>query len=71
MYDNNLHNWEVISLHMITQKLGKKFLFCSNLDVSIVSHNIIRKFSENGKLQKPFGSINTLRSITNLYAIIV
>ena len=34
MYDNNFHNWEVISLHMITQKLGKKFLFCSNLDVN-------------------------------------
>ena len=51
LYDN-LQNWKVIPLHMITQKLRKKFLFHSKLDVnpkkSIISHNIIRKFSENG-----------------------
>ena len=29
LYDNNSHNWKVIPLHMITQKLGKKFLFHS------------------------------------------
>ena len=34
LYDNNSHNWKVIPLHMITQKLGEKFLFHSNLDVS-------------------------------------
>ena len=34
LYDNNSHNWKVILLHMIIQKLGKKFLFHSNLDVN-------------------------------------
>ena len=34
MYDNNLHNWKIIPLHMMTQKLGKKFLFHSNLNVN-------------------------------------
>ena len=34
LYDNNSHNWKVIPLHMITQKLRKKFLFHSNLDVN-------------------------------------
>ena len=33
LYDNNSNNWKVIPLHMITQKLGKKFLFHSNLDI--------------------------------------
>ena len=52
LYGNNSHYWKVIPLHMITQKLVKKFLFHSNLDVkiqnkSIIFHNIIRKFSEN------------------------
>ena len=32
LYDNNSHNWKAIPLHMKTQKLGKKFLFHSNLD---------------------------------------
>ena len=34
LYGNNSHNWKVIPLHMIIQKLGKKFLFYSNLDVN-------------------------------------
>ena len=34
LYDNNLHNWKIIPLHMMTQKFGKKFLFHSNLDVN-------------------------------------
>ena len=29
LYNNNSHNWKIIPLHMITQKLGKKFLFYS------------------------------------------
>ena len=34
LYDNNSHNWNVIPLQMIIQKLGKKFLFHSNLGVN-------------------------------------
>ena len=34
LYDNNSHNWKIIPWHMITQKLGKKVLFHSNLDVN-------------------------------------
>ena len=34
LYDNNSYNWKVIPLQMITQKLGKIFLFHSNLDVN-------------------------------------
>ena len=33
LYENNSLDWKVIPLHMITQKLGKKFLFHSNLDI--------------------------------------
>ena len=51
LYDNSSHNWKVIPLHMIIQKLGKKFLFYSNLGViqnkSIIFHNI-RTFLESG-----------------------
>ena len=55
LYDNNLHNREVIPLHMITQKLGKKFLFHSNLYVNPKQINhfqhyyqkIFRKWSSN------------------------
>ena len=34
LYGNNLHNWKTIPLHMMTQKLGKNFLFHSNLDLN-------------------------------------
>ena len=34
MYDNNSHNWKVIPLHMVKQKLGKRFLFHPDLDVN-------------------------------------
>ena len=34
LYDNKSHNWKVIPFHTITQKLGEKFLFHSNLDVN-------------------------------------
>ena len=34
MHGNNSHNWKVIPLHMVTQKLGKRFLFQSDLDVN-------------------------------------
>ena len=27
LYDNNSHNWKVIPLHMITQKVGESFYF--------------------------------------------
>ena len=55
MYDNNSHNWKVRPLHMITQKLGKKFLFYSNSDVNPKQTNnfpqyyqeIFRKWSSN------------------------
>ena len=55
LYDNNSHNWKIIPLHMITQKLGKKFLFHSNLDVNPKQINhfpqyyqeIFRKWSSN------------------------
>ena len=32
--DDNSHNWKVIPLYIITQKLGKKLLFHSNLEVT-------------------------------------
>ena len=51
LYDNKSHNWKVIPFHTITQKLGEKFLFHSNLDVNPKqinhSHNIIKNISEN------------------------
>ena len=55
LYDNSSHNWKVIPLHMIIQKLGKKFLFHSNLDVSSKQINhfpqyyqeIFKKWSSN------------------------
>ena len=55
LYDNNSHIWKVIPLHMITQKLGKKFLLHSNLDVNPKEINcfpqycqgIFRKWSSN------------------------
>ena len=55
LYDNNSHNWKIISLHMTTHKSGKKFLFHSNLDVSSKQINhfpqyyleIFRKWSSN------------------------
>ena len=34
MYDKNSHNWKIIPLHLITQKLGKKLLFYSTLEVN-------------------------------------
>ena len=30
LYDNSIHNWKLIILHIITRKLGKHFLFHSN-----------------------------------------
>ena len=100
LYDNNSHNWEVIPLHMTTQKLGKNLLFYSNLDVNPkqIYHfpqyyqKILRKWSSNLSVSPNIPStitsqviwfnfktdyrhikinINTLRLITNLYAIIV
>ena len=55
LYNNNSHNWKIIPLHMITQKLGKKFLFHSNLDLKPKQINhlaqcyqeIFRKWSRN------------------------
>ena len=55
LYDNSSHNWKVIPLHMIIQKLGKKFLFHSNLDANPKQINhfpqyyqeIFRKWSSN------------------------
>ena len=55
LYDNNSHNWKVIPLLMIIQRLGKKFLFHSNLDVNPKQINhfpqyyqqIFRKWSSN------------------------
>ena len=55
LYDNNSHNWKIIPLHMIPQKLGEKFLFHSNLDVNPKQinhfpqyyHEILRKWSSN------------------------
>ena len=55
LYDSNSHNWKVIPLHMITQKLGKKFLFNSNLVTNPKQINrfpqhyqeIFRKWSSN------------------------
>ena len=55
LYDNNSHNWKVIPLHVITQKLGKKLLFHANLDVNSKQTNhfpqyyqeIFRKWSRN------------------------
>ena len=55
LYHNNLHIWKVIPLYMITQKLGKKFLLHSNLDVNPKEINclpqyyqeIFRKWSSN------------------------
>ena len=44
LYDNNSHYWKVIALYMITQKLGKKFLFHSNL---VVSPRQIKHFSQS------------------------
>ena len=34
LYGKNSYNWKIITLHMITQKLGDKFFFHSNLDVN-------------------------------------
>ena len=55
LYDNNSHDWKVIPLHMIIQKLGKKFLFHFNLDLNPKQINhflqyyqeIFRKWSSN------------------------
>ena len=55
LYDSSSHNWKVIPLHMITQKLGKFFLFNSNLDLNPKQINhfpqnyqeISRKWSSN------------------------
>ena len=55
LYDNNSHNWKVIPSHMITQKLGKKFFFHSNLDMNPKQINhfpqyyqeIFRRWSSN------------------------
>ena len=55
LYGNNWHNWKIIPLHMITQKLGGKFLFHSNLDINPKQINhfpqyyqeIFRKWSNN------------------------
>ena len=44
LYDNNSHYWKVIALYMITQKLGKNFLFHSNL---VVSPRQIKHFSQS------------------------
>ena len=34
LHAKKLHNWIVITLHMITKKLGEKFSFHSNLDLN-------------------------------------
>ena len=55
LYDNKSHNWKVIPFHTITQKLGEKFLFHSNLDVNPkqINHfpqyypDIFRKWNSN------------------------
>ena len=41
LFDNNFHQWKVISLYPIRQYLGKNFKFHSNLEVS---HSILCKF---------------------------
>ena len=38
LYDNNLHNWKIMSLHMITQKLGNQ---------SKTNQSFLTIFSEN------------------------
>ena len=55
LYENNLHNWKIIPLHVVTQKLGEKSLIHSNLDINPKQINhfpqyyleIIRKWSSN------------------------
>ena len=61
LYDNNSHYWKVIALYMITQKLGKKFIFHSNL---VVSTRQVKHFSQNPS--ENGAAINWCRPISHL-----
>ena len=71
LYDNSWHNWKVIPLHMIIQKLGEEFLFHSNLDVNPKQINhfpqyyqeIFRKWSSNLSLSSNIPSTITSQVI--------
>ena len=43
LYDSCIHDWKLMTLHIITQKLGKHFLICSNL---YIDRRKIRQFSK-------------------------
>ena len=43
LYDSSTHAWKLIPLHITAQKLGKHFLFYSNLDIDPKK---IRQFSQ-------------------------
>ena len=71
LYDSNSHNWKVIPLHMIIQKLGENFLFHSNLDLNSKQINhfpqnyqeIFRKWSSNLSVLPNISSTITSRVI--------
>ena len=44
LYDNSIHEWKLMALHIITQKLGKHFLFHSNLYIDPKKIRQFRKY---------------------------
>ena len=52
LHDSSIHDWKLIPLHMITQKLGKHFLFDFNLYMYTKKLgnflNIIKNYYQNG-----------------------
>ena len=50
LYDNSADDWKLIRLHIITQKLGKHFLFHFKLDIDPKKRNIIKKYYQNAAI---------------------